>query len=97
MAEVASDRIDQKENLRDNMTNIELALNMLAEASTTEISKQNNPQTTSDHIFVANSGGKVAKAARTELENRLGRSVLSPSKATDYLPQPDSNPQIDNE
>ena len=75
-----------KESLRDNMTNIELALNMLAEASTTEISKQSNSTSMLRHIDSAKSGGNVAKAARTELEAKLGRSVISPAKATDYLP-----------
>ena len=74
-----------KESLRDNMTNIELALNMLAEASTTEISKQENPTTMTDHVKAAKSGGNVAKAARTELESKLGRSVISSAKASDYL------------
>ena len=75
----------RKESLRDNMTNIELALNMLAEASTTEISKQHNPTTFGHNKAVAKSGGDVAKAARQELENRLGRSVISPMKASEYL------------
>lgn len=75
----------KKESLRDNMTNIELALNMLAEASTTEISKQNNPNTLSQHTIVAKNGGNVAKAARKELESKLGRSVISSQKASDYL------------
>ncbi len=85
----------RKENLRDNMTNIEIALNMLAEASTTEISKQNNPKTLNQNIGVAVSGGKVAKAARTELENRLGRSVISPAKASDYLTPPQNTDMIE--
>ena len=75
----------RKEGLRDNMTNVELALNMLAEASTTEISKQRNPKTYNQHTNVARSGGNVAKAAREELESRLGRSIISSDKATDYL------------
>lgn len=75
----------KKENLRDNMTNIELALNMLAEASTTEISKQQNPTTFVHHANIAKSGGKVANAARVELENKLGRSVISNKKASDYI------------
>lgn len=74
-----------KEGLRDNMTNIELALNMLAEASVTEISKQRNPKTFGQNAAVAKSGGNVAKAARQELETRLGRSVISDLKASDYL------------
>lgn len=75
----------KKESLRDNMTNIELALNTLAEASTTEISRQQNPETLGQHIKVAKSGGNVAKVARTELETRLGRSVISSAKASDYI------------
>lgn len=76
-----------KEGLRDNMSNVELALNMLAEASTTEISKQRNPKTYNQHANTARSGGNVAKAAREELESRLGHSIVSPSKASDYLPE----------
>lgn len=75
----------RKESLRDNMTNIELALNMLAEASTTEISKQRNPKTYSQHTNIARSGGNVAKAARNELEARLGHTVISSAKASDFL------------
>ncbi|MDE5568628.1 MAG: Bro-N domain-containing protein [Muribaculaceae bacterium] len=84
-----------KESLRDNMTNIELALNMLAEASATELSKQQNPESLGHHIQVAKSGGKVAKAARNELEAKLGRSVISPAKASDYLQAPDPPKEID--
>lgn len=75
----------KKESLRDNMTNIELALNTLAEASTTEISRQQNPETLGQHINVAKSGGNVAKVARTELESKLGRTVISSAKASDYI------------
>lgn len=85
----------KKQNLRDNMTNVEIALNMLAEASTTEISKQQNPVTLKQNINVAASGGKVAKAARTELEHRLGHSVISPKKASDYLPGPNRPNEIE--
>lgn len=74
-----------KENLRDNMTNVEMALNILAEASTTELSKQKQPKTFNDNAKVAKSGGEVANAARKELEGRLGRSIISPAKASDYL------------
>lgn len=74
-----------KEGLRDNMTNVELALNMLAEASTTEISKQWNPKTYNQHTNAARSGGNVAKAARNELETRLGHTVISSKKASDYF------------
>ena len=75
----------KKENLRDNMTNLELALNTLAEASTAEISKQKNPKGFNQNAGVAKSGGSVAKAARMQLESQLGRSVISSSKANDYL------------
>lgn len=74
------------ESLRDNMTNIELALNMLAEASATEISKQQNPKTYSHHKSIAKSGGNVAKTARIELETKLGKTIVSHNKASDYLP-----------
>ncbi len=75
----------KKESLRDNMTNVELALNTLAEASATEISKQKNPKGYHQNAAVAKSGGSVAKAARAQLESQLGRSVISNSKASDYL------------
>ena len=75
----------KKENLRDNMTNLELALNTLAEASTTEISKQKNPKDFDQNANVAKSGGSVAKAAREQLEAQLGRTVISSAKANDYL------------
>lgn len=71
----------KKENLRDNMTNIELALNTLAEAATTEISKQQQPRGLNQNKHVAKSGGSVAKAARKQLENQLGRPVISPINA----------------
>lgn len=75
----------KKENLRDNMTNLELALNTLAEASTAEISKQKSPKGFNQNAKVAKSGGSVAKAARMQLESQLGRSVISSAKAKDYL------------
>ena len=71
----------KKENLRDNMTNLELALNTLAEAATTEISKQQQPQGFRQNAAVAKSGGSVAKAARNQLESQLGHSVISPINA----------------
>lgn len=74
-----------KENLRDNMTNLELALNMLAETATTELSKQENPRNFRESAKVAQKGGSVAKAARVQLEHQLGRSVISKEKASDYL------------
>ena len=75
-----------KENLRDNMTTLELALNTLAEAATTEISRSRNPKTMAENQQVANSGGQAAKAARLEVEKQIGHSVISSAKATDYLP-----------
>ena len=75
----------KKENLRDNMTNIEIALNTLAEASATELSKQRDPKGFNAQKRVAKDGGSVAKAARQQLESKLGRSVISPAKASDYL------------
>ncbi|EKU90238.1 BRO-N domain-containing protein [Bacteroides oleiciplenus] len=86
----------KKENLRDNMTNVELALNTLAEASTTEISKDRNPKGFNQNAAVAQSGGSVAKAARQQLESQLGRSVISSTKAKDYL-LPDSEKPKDEE
>ncbi len=73
-----------KENLRDNMTNIELALNTLAEVATTELSRQRNPQGMNESKEAAKAGGKVAKNAREDLEQQLGRSVISSQKASDY-------------
>lgn len=85
----------KKENLRDNMTNIELALNTLAEASTTELSKQRNPKGFKENAQTARSGGSVAKAARDKLESQLGRTVISSAKAKDYLlPGNDDNDTV---
>ena len=75
----------KKENLRDNMTNLEIALNILAEASATELSKQRDPHGFRQQTQVAKDGGSVAKAARNQLENKLGHSIISSSKASDYL------------
>ncbi len=75
-----------KESLRDNMTNVELALNTLAEASATEISKEKNPQGFQENAQVAQRGGSVAAAAREQLEKQLGRTVITSEKASDYLP-----------
>lgn len=71
----------KKENLRDNMTDIELVLNMLAEVTTTAISKKEKPETMSEHKRVARSGGGVAKNARIDIEQRLGQSAISPLNA----------------
>ena len=71
-----------KQNLRDNMTNVELALNTLAEAATTELSKEINPTTYRENVTVARKGGVVAKVAREQLEQQLGRSVISDSNSS---------------
>ena len=75
----------KKENLRDNMTNKELVLNMLAELSTKEISESNNPETFEDHKEIAFQGGEIARNARMELEAKTGKSVISPLNAKDGL------------
>ena len=74
-----------KENLRDNMTNVELALNTLAEVATTELSRQRNPKGMGESKQAAQAGGKVAKNAREDLERQLGRSVISSERASDHL------------
>ena len=71
----------KKENLRDNMTNKELVLNMLAELSTKEISETSDPETFNDHIDIAQQGGEVARNARLELEAKTGKRVISPLNA----------------
>lgn len=74
-----------KENLRDNMTNVELALNTLAEVTTTELSRQRNPKGMAQSRKTANEGGEVARNARADIESRLGRSVISSERASDYI------------
>lgn len=71
----------KKENLRDNMTNKELVLNMLAELSTKEISESKNPATFQEHKKVAKAGGEIARNARRELEAKTGKKVISPLNA----------------
>ena len=75
----------KKENLRDNMTNLEIAFNILAEASATELSKQQNPNGYIEQKSVAKAGGGVAKVARNQLEEQLGRTIISSKKASDYI------------
>jgi prophage antirepressor-like protein len=75
----------KKENLRDNMTNKELVLNMLAELSTKEISESNNPQEFSDHIQNAVDGATIAKNARIELEHKTGKAIVSSLNARDGI------------
>lgn len=84
----------RKENLRDNMTNVELALNTLAEASAAELSQQRNPKGFPANAAVAKEGGKVARVAREQLEASLGKSVITSKRASDYLPLKDT-PIID--
>jgi hypothetical protein len=75
----------KKENLRDNMTNTELILNMLAEASTKDISQATNPETFEENKKVANQGGNVAKVAMKELETKTGKKVVSSLNAKSLL------------
>lgn len=75
----------KKENLRDNMTNEELVLNMLAELSTTSITKSKNPQTLEDNMQCAADGGDVARVAREQLEAKTGRKVVSPLSAKRFF------------
>jgi hypothetical protein len=77
----------KKENLRDNMTNKELVLNMLSELSTKEISESKNPQNFNDHIQNAVDGATIAKNARTELEAKTGKSVVTPLNAKNGIGQ----------
>ena len=74
-----------KENLRDNMTNVELALNTLAEVTATEISRQRNPKGMAQSQQTAKEGGEVARNARADIERRIGRSVISSDRASDHI------------
>ena len=91
----------KKENLRDNMTNTELILNMLAEAATTDLSKAQKPESFDENVTIAHKGGNVARSARLQLEKELGHSVVSPLNAKDYFKQLKSNDDdvlpLDNE
>lgn len=78
-----------KENLRDNMTNKELVLNMLAELSTKEISESRNPSTFTEHIQAAADGGNIARNARLELEEQTGKAVITPQNAKNLLLEKD--------
>lgn len=71
----------KKENLRDNMTNLELVLNMLAEATTTEISKEKKPKTLDENKFIARQGGTIAGNTRKEIEAKTGKKVVSRQNA----------------
>lgn len=82
----------RKESLRDNMTNVELMLNGLAEAAATEISQERNPLGYNETASIAQEGGEVADAARQNLEHRLGRSVISSKRAVHFTNPPDELP-----
>jgi prophage antirepressor-like protein len=84
----------KKENLRDNMTNTELVLSMLAELSTKEISEAKQPETIEEHIHVAHQGGTVARNARKELEKQTGKPAISPMNAKQVL-QSNNNHQLE--
>ncbi len=81
-----------KENLRDNMTDVELMLSGLAEATSTALSKKRNPKQMTEHAGIAKEGGEVARAAREDIEHRLGESVISPQKAIDIAIPKDELP-----
>lgn len=85
----------KKENLRDNMTNTELILNMLAELSTKRISETTNPETMNEHSNVARQGGEIARNARLELEAKTGENVISPLNAKHGLLLNEKNTQKD--
>ena len=74
----------KKENLRDNMTTLEIVLNMLAEATTTELTKTNNPQGLAENKQVAKRGGSIAGNARKEIEKETGKSVVTSQNAIDF-------------
>ncbi len=81
----------KKESLRDNMTNLELALNTLAEATTTEISKQQKPITSEENRKVAARGGSIVGNTRKEIEANIGKSIVSPLSAKKIIPLPKPN------
>ena len=87
----------KKENLRDNMTNEELVLNMLAELSTTSITKAKNPQTLTENMQCAAAGGDVARVAREQLEAKTGRTAVSPISAQKFFKIQKDRALLDNE
>ena len=82
----------RKESLRDNMTNVELMLNGLAEAAATELSQRENPQGFSENAQIAQRGGHVAHVAREQLEHELGTTVISDKRALHFTSPPDELP-----
>ena len=87
----------RKENLRDNMTNVELMLNGLAEAAATELSQRENPKGFTENAQVAQRGGHVAHVAREQLEHELGSTVISSKRAINFTSPPDELPLNDAE
>lgn len=87
----------KKESLRDNMTNLELALNLFAESATVELHKEKNPHGYNASAKLAQVGGKAAEAARLNLEEQLGHSIISHEKASDYLPPSDRCKKLTDE
>jgi hypothetical protein len=87
----------KKESLRDNMTNLELALNTLAEATTTEISKQHQPKTPEENRKVAARGGSIVGNTRKEIEANIGKSIVSPLNAKNNGQLPDRSDEISND
>lgn len=86
----------KKENLRDNMTNEELVLNMLAELSTTSITKAKNPQTLGENMQCAVDGGDVARVAKEQLEQKTGREVVSPLSAKRFFETQQQDELLEN-
>lgn len=80
----------KKENLRDNMSNLELVLNMLAEASTTEISKEKRPKGLEENKDIARKGGNAAKKARLEIEKQTGKPIVTAKNANNLLDKPNN-------
>jgi hypothetical protein len=87
----------KKENLRDNMTNVELVLNMLAEVTTTDITRQDDPETMAEHKSVARRGGSVAKVARLQYEKQTGKKAVSPLNAKTLKALTDREHEDDDE
>ena len=87
----------KKENLRDNMTNLELVLNMLAEVTTTSISRSRKPNTFEESRQIAREGGSVARDTRRNIESRIGQSVISTTNAHDKLALDVTIPAIEQE
>lgn len=85
----------KKENLRDNMTNLELVLNMLAEATTTEISKEKNPKTFEDNKKIAKQGGTIAGNTRKAIEEKTGKKIVSELSAKKLLEDKNKRRELD--